>query len=142
MRFETSLENASQDKCCLREAADCTLSLNINQADPVLTRNGTAAVFLEMLPEENFSYIKSFPAKLKSKTIHVTRPLDWEMSSPCHLLKLYFTEVEGTCWLLNLLTMTHSARNKFVSSTHFLPVSTLCFPNWIRFCFHFFFMLL
>lgn len=53
-----------------------TLSPNINQGDPVLTRNGTAAVFLEVLPQEHFSYMKSCRAKLKSKTIRVTIPLD------------------------------------------------------------------
>lgn len=52
------------------------LSPNINQADPVLTRNETAAVFLEVLPQEHLSYMKSFRAKLKPKTIHVTVPLD------------------------------------------------------------------
>lgn len=31
-----------------------TLTLNINQADPVLTRNETAAVFLEVFPQEHF----------------------------------------------------------------------------------------
>lgn len=53
-----------------------TLTLNINQADPVLTRNETAAVLLEVLPQEHFSHMKSFCAKLKSKTIHVIIPLD------------------------------------------------------------------
>lgn len=53
-----------------------TLSLNINQGDPVLTRNETDAEFLEVLPQEHFSYTKSFRAKLKTKIIYVTISLD------------------------------------------------------------------
>lgn len=58
------------------ELLTATSSLNINQADPILTRNETDAVFLEVLPQEHFSYMKSFCAKFKFKTIYVTIPLD------------------------------------------------------------------
>lgn len=95
------------------------LSPNINQADPVLTRKETAAVFLEVLPQEHCSYMKSFCAKLKSKTIHVTVPLDWEVDHP-----LPFTEAFSREHFHHFVLIAEFICSDSVSETSWLPVPT------------------
>lgn len=75
MGFETSLENASQDNCSHRGAADWYFMTKHQSGRPSSDKK-YAAVFLEVLPQKHFSYMKSFHAKLQPKTIHVIIPLD------------------------------------------------------------------